>query len=129
MNSLVIDMTHGGVKIAVSLAKKDETVYAYDIYNTLKSVDKKMLAVYNVKIIDLEREIDVDIDKLVDIKQGIIELINTAEKIEFRNLLKLRYLDYKSWFEISIIINCKMSEVHIIHLKALQSIRYDIVLA
>ena len=26
MNSLVIDMTHGGVKIAVSLAKKDETV-------------------------------------------------------------------------------------------------------
>ena len=38
MNSLVIDMTHGGVKIAVSLAKKDETVYAYDIYNTLKSV-------------------------------------------------------------------------------------------
>ena len=47
-------MTHGGVKIAVSLAKKDETVYAYDIYNTLKSVDKKMLAVYNVKIIDLD---------------------------------------------------------------------------
>ena len=41
MNSLVIDMTHGGVKIAVSLAKKDEIVYAYDIYNTLKSVDKK----------------------------------------------------------------------------------------
>lgn len=54
MNSLVIDMTHGGVKIAVSLAKKDETVYAYDIYNTLKSVDKKMLAIYNVKIIDLD---------------------------------------------------------------------------
>ena len=54
MNSLVIDMTHGGVKIAVSLAKKDETVYAYDIYNTLKSVDKKMLEVYNVKVIDLD---------------------------------------------------------------------------
>ena len=54
MNNLVIDMTHGGVKIAVSLAKKDETVYAYDIYNTLKSVDKKMLEVYNVKVIDLD---------------------------------------------------------------------------
>ena len=53
MNSLVIDMTHGGVKIAVSLAKKDETVYAYDIYNTLKSVDKKMLAVYNLSLIHI----------------------------------------------------------------------------
>ena len=81
-----------------------------------------------VKIIDLEREIDVDIDKLITIKQGIIELINTAEKIEYRNLLKLRYLVYKSWFEISIIMNCRVSEVHILHLKALQSIRYNIVL-
>ena len=54
MNNLVIDMTHGGVKIAISLAKKKETIYAYDIYNTLKSVDKKMLDVYNVKIIDLD---------------------------------------------------------------------------
>ncbi len=54
MNNLVIDMTHGGVKIAISLAKKEETVYAYDIYNTLKSIDKKMLDEYNVKIIDLD---------------------------------------------------------------------------
>ncbi|WP_299522770.1 coenzyme F430 synthase [uncultured Methanobrevibacter sp.] len=54
MNNLVIDMTHGGVKIAISLAKKRETVYAYDIYNTLKNIDKKMLEIYNVKIIDLE---------------------------------------------------------------------------
>ena len=54
MNNLVIDMTHGGVKIAISLAKKEEIVYAYDIYNTLKSIDKEMLDVYNVKIIDLD---------------------------------------------------------------------------
>ena len=58
MNSLVIDMTHGGVKIAVSLAKKDETVYAYDIYNTLKSVDKKMLAVYPVHLPLTKRDIE-----------------------------------------------------------------------
>ncbi len=54
MNNLVIDMTHGGVKIAISLAKKEEKVYAYDIYNTLKSADKKMLDAYNVEIIDLD---------------------------------------------------------------------------
>lgn len=54
MNNLVIDMTHGGVKIAISLAKKKETVYAYDIYNSLKSIDKKMLEVYNVKVVNLE---------------------------------------------------------------------------
>ena len=54
MNNLVIDVTHGGVKIAVSLAKKGKNVLVYDIYNTIKSIDLKMLAVYNVDLIQLE---------------------------------------------------------------------------
>lgn len=53
MNNLVIDLTHGGVKIAVSLAKKGKPVVAYDIYNTLKSIDAKMLNVYDVEVIQL----------------------------------------------------------------------------
>ena len=54
MNNLVIDLTHGGVKIAISLAKKRKNVLAYDIYNTLNTIDKKMLDVYNVDLIQLE---------------------------------------------------------------------------
>ena len=53
MDILVIDLTHGGVKIAISYAKKEKTVYAFDIYNTLNDIDKKMLDAYNVKIIEL----------------------------------------------------------------------------
>lgn len=52
-NNLVIDLTHGGVKIAISLSKKGKKVFAYDIYNTLKSIDKEMLDVYDVELIDL----------------------------------------------------------------------------
>ena len=44
--NLVIDLTHGGVKIAINLAKKGEKVYAYDIYNTLKIDEKKLLKNY-----------------------------------------------------------------------------------
>jgi UDP-N-acetylmuramyl pentapeptide synthase len=53
MNNLVIDMTHGGVKIAVSLAKKGRNVLAYDIYNTLNDIDTKMLDIYDVELIQL----------------------------------------------------------------------------
>ena len=53
MNNLVIDLTHGGVKIAISLAKKGRNVLAYDIYNTLNNIDAKMLDIYNVKLIQL----------------------------------------------------------------------------
>lgn len=51
---VVIDLTHGGVKIAVSLAKKGKVVHAIDIYNTLKGIDEKMLDVYGVNVIELE---------------------------------------------------------------------------
>ena len=52
MNNLVIDLTHGGVKISVSLKKKGENVYAYDIYGTLKSADRQMLESYGVKLLE-----------------------------------------------------------------------------
>lgn len=54
MNTLVIDLTHGGVKIAVTIAKKSDNVYCWDIYNTLGEIDRKMLEVYGVKLISLE---------------------------------------------------------------------------
>lgn len=54
MNNLVIDLTHGGVKIAITLAKKGKNVLAYDLYNTLKGIDAKMLEVYDVELIQLE---------------------------------------------------------------------------
>lgn len=47
-------MTHGGVKIAVNYAKKDYKVYCYDIYNTLNGIDKRMLDIYGIELIQLE---------------------------------------------------------------------------
>ena len=54
MNNLVIDLTHGGVKIANSLAKKGKNVLAFDLYNTLNDIDKRMLEIYDVELIQLE---------------------------------------------------------------------------
>ncbi len=54
LHYVVIDMTHGGVKIAVSLAKTGKVVHAIDIYNTMKSIDEKMLEVYGVNVIGFE---------------------------------------------------------------------------
>ncbi len=54
MNTLVIDLTHGGVKIAISLAKKGEHVYCFDIYNTIKNIEKRMLDIYDIELIQLK---------------------------------------------------------------------------
>lgn len=54
MHYIVIDLTHGGVKIAISLAKKGKIVHAVDFYNTLKPIDAKMLEVYDINLIKLD---------------------------------------------------------------------------
>lgn len=54
MHYLVIDMTHGGVKIAISLAKKGKVVHGYDIYNTLNDIDRRMLEIYDVDLCELD---------------------------------------------------------------------------
>ncbi len=57
MNNLVVDMTHGGVKIAISLAKKGRNVLAYDIYNTLNDIDRQMLEIYDVYLLESLEEL------------------------------------------------------------------------
>ncbi|MDR2830829.1 MAG: coenzyme F430 synthase [Methanobrevibacter sp.] len=53
MDVLVVDLTHGGVIIAVELSKLEyfNNVYAYDLYGTLKNEDKKKLLGHNIIII------------------------------------------------------------------------------
>ena len=53
MNVFLVDLTHGGVKISSELAKSGiyENVFAYDLYNTLKSEDEDLLITYDVNMI------------------------------------------------------------------------------
>jgi len=59
MDALVVDLTHGGVKIALELRKLEQfgNVYAYDIYNTLKEDEKHRLHSYNIKLLDNENDL------------------------------------------------------------------------
>ena len=53
MNVFLVDLTHGGVRISIELAKSGEykKVFAYDLYNTLKKEDESLLNTYNVRIL------------------------------------------------------------------------------
>lgn len=53
MDVLVVDLTHGGVLIALELQKlgQFDNIYAYDIYNTLTKDKKHRLDSYNVKLL------------------------------------------------------------------------------
>ena len=72
-----------------------------------------------VKIIDLEREVTTDIDRLVDLKREIMQKIDAMEDNNYKVLLTLRYLNFKTWEEIAVEMDYTFQWVHQLHKRAL----------
>lgn len=49
---LIVDMTHGGVKLATEFSKLNCDVFAWDIYHTLNKKQKELLQINNVELVD-----------------------------------------------------------------------------
>lgn len=75
------------------------------------------------KIIDLENEIDADIDRLVDLKKEISNVINSVENEEYRIILEMRYLNFRTWEEIAVALHYTVRWIYKLHSKALQKIK------
>ncbi|BAW31643.1 MAG TPA: coenzyme F430 synthase [Methanothermobacter sp.] len=52
MEALVVDLTHGGITIALELKKQFNQVLAWDIYNSLDQKKKKLLEENGIKLVD-----------------------------------------------------------------------------
>lgn len=73
------------------------------------------------KIVDLDREIDEDIDALVDFKAEVWEQLDKIADERYKRILWLRYADRKTWRYIAIALelNFTIRYIHKMHLKAL----------
>ncbi len=85
--------------------------------------DRSLVEEYLVKIVDLEREIDSEIDRLVTIKADIIHAIGAVDDMECRMLLEERYLNFMSWDDIAYDMSYSVRHVHRIHSRALGMVR------
>ena len=74
------------------------------------------------KIVDLEREINEDIDRLVDLKAEARRAINEVGDPVQQLILELRYLCYKPWLEIAETIGYSEATVYRLHGEALKNI-------
>lgn len=75
-----------------------------------------------VKIVDLEREINRDIDRLVDLKAKVRTLIAALDNPEQQLILELRYLCFKQWSAIMKEMGISETSVYRIHGEALKNI-------
>lgn len=75
------------------------------------------------KIVDLEREINEDVDRLIDLKAEARRVIQQITEPDQQLVLELRYLCYKPWTEIMSEIGYSEATLYRLHGEALKNIR------
>jgi len=74
------------------------------------------------KIIDLENEINQEIDRFIKLKQEIMETICQVEDVNCQLVLEKRYINGRSWEDISLELGYSRSGVFRIHSEGLKEI-------
>ena len=78
-----------------------------------------------VKIVDLENEINRDIDNLVDLKREMVSVIKAVSNTELQTLLELRYLCFKTWEQIAVIMGYDLRYIHKLHNRAVEECKIN----
>jgi hypothetical protein len=76
------------------------------------------------KLVDLEREINADIDVLVDLKRECVALIKEVPNLEHQTLLESRYLQFKTWGQIAKEMGYSIRSVYRLHDVALKNLDF-----
>jgi RinA family phage transcriptional activator len=74
------------------------------------------------KIVDLEKEIDADVDRLIEVRDSIKSIIEAVEDDRERLLLQYRYLDGRTFEEIAVQMHYSWRQTHRLHSQALTNV-------
>ncbi len=72
------------------------------------------------KIVDLSNEINAEIDRLVDLKAGLMRQIGRMPDGDMKNILERRYLSGERWETIASAMYIDVRHVHRLHGQALR---------
>ncbi len=102
------------------LAQKATTVFGAAPTGGTRNVHRMEDVI--IKIVDMESEINADIDRLVDLKKEIADVIHRVSNLEYQTLLELRYLCFKTWEQIAVQMGYGIDNVYKMHHKALREV-------
>lgn len=98
---------------------------SYKFDSVQSSGDKDKIGNAVAKMIDLQRSINEDIDRLVDLKREIMNKIETLDGT-YLDLLYKRYFEFKTWETIAVEIGYTYQWVCELHGKALQKLQNNL---
>ena len=76
-----------------------------------------------LKIMEMNRELDAQIDALVDKKIEIMRVLEQVERVDFRLILEMRYVTFRTWEEIADELKFCDRTIYRMHLSALEEVQ------
>lgn len=96
------------------------TVALTDMPSGSKDVHSKESII--AKMLDMENELKVDIDKMIQIKKEVTAAIAAVNDKECQLLLEMRYLRLMSWEQIAVEMQRSIRSIYRLHDKSLEKI-------
>lgn len=103
-----------------SLKKLRDTIGSSRFYEIVDGNKKnKKVDELNIKIVNYENEINIEIDRLIDVKREIKVFIENVEEEELLSILTLKYISFKTFEEIADILHYSERQIYRLHKKAI----------
>lgn len=92
----------------------------HDTEKVKTSLNPNQLSGLVAKMVDLENEINMEIDKLYSLKNDIMRSINLIDNKDYQVLLNLRYLNFLTWEEIADKMWYNVRHIYRLHKQAIK---------
>ena len=70
---------------------------------------------------ELEHKITQEVNRLVDLKSRMIDMIHKLDSVDYQSVLELRYISYYTWEQIAAEMHYSLRWIYQLHGKALQA--------
>lgn len=105
------------------LRRKAQTVSSGSSDGTHSSTPRDRIGEITARIVDLEREINEDIDRSIDLQREIRAAIATVPEARLRTLLEYKYINLLTLEETAVRMNYSYPQICRLHGRALQSVK------
>lgn len=105
------------------LRRKAQTVSSGSPDGAHSSTPRDRIGEITVRIVDLEREINEDIDRSIDLQREIRAAIATVPDVRLRTLLEYKYINLLTLDETAVRMNYSYPQICRLHGRALQSVK------
>ena len=118
------ELTKTREKLEREYKKKREEVGSISVSNSeiksnkiISNVENKAIDLFNLEEKIKSHNIEID-----EARKEIAAIINQIEEENLRDVLRLRYLEFRKWEDIAYILNYSRANIFILHNKALKKV-------